>query len=104
MKKLRLIAAVCSVLLMGVSVNAQDYKNAIGIRLSNKDAAVNNAVTFKHFFDNRTAVEALFSFSDPVAIGALLEKHNDLSTQGLSWFYGAGAYIGFSGRRNLGAQ
>jgi len=87
------------------------YKTALGIRLSSHGPVVNNAVTFKYFLSERTAIEALFSFSDPVAIGGLLEFHKPIpATEGLQWFYGAGAYIGFdsdkeTATRNLmGAQ
>jgi len=81
--------------------------NMLGIRISSKDAAVNNSITYKRFFNPGIAVEGLLSFGDPVALGVLLEKHkpfNNGSTSGLTWFYGAGAYVGFSGGRNLGAQ
>ena len=44
----------------------------------------------------KLAVEGLFTFDKRPAIGALLEIHNDMpSTEGLKWFYGAGAYLGF---------
>ena len=81
--------------------------NMLGIRISSKDAAINNSVTYKRFFNSNVAVEGLLSFGDPVALGVLLEKYkpfNAGSTSGLTWFYGAGAYIGFSGGRNFGAQ
>lgn len=81
--------------------------NMLGIRISSQDAAVNNSVTYKRYFSQTVAVEGLLSFGDPVALGLLLEKYKPLSstsTSGLSWFYGAGAYVGFSGGRNLGAQ
>lgn len=94
-----------------VHSKAQGYRTALGIRLSSSGPAVNNAVSFKYFMNDKTAIEALFSFSDPVAIGGLLEIHKPIaSTEGLRWFYGAGAYIGFennkqSTTRNLmGAQ
>ena len=80
------------------------YKMAVGVRLSNSDPAVNNSISFKYFLTERTAVEALLSFGDPVAIGVLLEKHTALGPSGLSWLIGGGAYIGFSGTRNVGAQ
>ena len=78
--------------------------NMLGIRISSKDAAINHSVTYKRFFKPDLAVEGLLSFSDPVALGFLLEKHKPLTASGLTWFYGAGAYVGFSGGRNFGAQ
>jgi len=73
-----------------------DYKTAIGIRLSDNAPIVSNAITLKHFLNEKTAVEALFSFgNDITSIGALVEFNKPLSTPGLQWFYGAGGYLGF---------
>lgn len=82
---------------MAVSSRAQDYKTALGVRLSTAGAVVNNAVTFKYFLNESKAIEAQFSFGDPTALGALFEVHKPINnTEGLKWFYGAGGYIGFS--------
>lgn len=81
-----------------------DRNNLLGIRISSKDAAVNNSITYKHFFNPSLAVEGLFSFSDPAALGVLLEKHTPLGSSGLTWFWGAGAYAGFGGGRRFGLQ
>jgi hypothetical protein len=102
-------AAVLVLLLLGMDVKAQDYKTALGVRLSSSDAIVNNSVTFKYFFSNSVAVEGLLSFGDPVALGLLIEKHKPTALGGLTWFYGAGAYIGFESSKtenakNFGAQ
>jgi len=108
MKKI-LQASLCTVLLVSsASLFAQDepattastsdpgYKTAIGIRLSTDQAVVGNAISLKHFLNEKLALEAFLSFRNPVSIGALLEIHNPLTgTEGLKWFYGAGAYIGF---------
>jgi hypothetical protein len=90
-------------LLIGSLSQAQDYKNALGVRFSSSDAALNTGITYKRFFGT-TAVEALVTFGDPFAIGALLEKYNPTNAAGLNWFYGGGAYVGFGDKRNLGAQ
>ena len=79
-------------------------KNLLGIRISSSDAVVNNSITYKRFFNSTWAVEGLFTFSDPAALGLLLEKHTPLGASGLSWFWGAGAYAGFGGSRRFGAQ
>lgn len=91
-------------LIFGTALNAQEYKTAAGVRLSSSDAIVNNSITFKQFLNGGTAVEVLFCFSDPVALGALVEKHNDLGPAGLKWFYGGGAYVGFGGDKIVGGQ
>ncbi|HUC82939.1 MAG TPA: hypothetical protein VMR70_18670 [Flavisolibacter sp.] len=84
--------------------SAPDRRHALGIRISSQDAVINHSITYKYFFSSTTAVEALFSFSDPVALGLLVEKHKPFGPSGFSWFWGAGAYVGFGGGRNVGAQ
>lgn len=110
MKKLFLflIAIIC---ISASQLKAQDYKTALGIRLSSSGPAVNNSVSFKYFMNPKLAIEGLFTFDKRAAIGALLEVHNDMpSTEGLKWFYGAGAYLGFDSdkthtdRALMGAQ
>ena len=71
-----------------------NYKTALGIRLSSSPALQNNSISIKHFIKENVAIEGLFSFSDPITIGALLELHRQFSTPGLQWFYGAGGYFG----------
>ena len=93
-KSILFLAAI--VLFSFSQLKSQDYKTALGIRLSSNGPAVNNSVSFKHFMNPMLAVEGLFTFDNKAAIGALLEIHNDMpSTEGLKWFYGAGAYLGF---------
>jgi hypothetical protein len=86
------------------SASAQDYKSALGIRLSSNAAVVNNAITFKYFLNEKAAIEGLLSFGDPIALGALYEIHKPMNVPGLKWFYGGGGYVGFSGVSNLGAM
>ncbi|MFN8289709.1 MAG: hypothetical protein U0U70_05615 [Chitinophagaceae bacterium] len=100
MKK-TLIAAVLIICAgMLTQVNAQDYKTALGVRLSSSNAIQNNSVSFKQFINSKTAVEALFTFGDPLALGALLEFHKPLNASGLTYYYGAGGYIGFVKKLN----
>lgn len=80
---------------------AQNYKTALGVRLSSSGPAVNNSVSLKHFISETTAIEALLTFSDKAALGALFEIHKPIqSTDGLAWFYGAGAYLGLNTDKN----
>jgi hypothetical protein len=84
------------ILFSASQLKAQDYKTALGIRLSSQGPAINNSVSFKYFMNPKLAIEGLFTFDRRAAIGALLEVHNPMpSTEGLQWFYGAGAYLGF---------
>jgi len=92
--------------LLGSRSEAQEYKTALGIRLSSTVPAVNNSISIKHFLNERAAVEGLLSIGidDHIALGALYEIHKPFSTPGFQWYYGAGAYAGFSGPSILGAQ
>ena len=95
MKKLVSVLVVLLMVGAACSVSAQDYKTALGVRLSSSPAIVNNSISIKHFVTEKAAIEGLFSFGDPLAIGALLEIHEPLGTPGLQWYYGGGAYLGF---------
>lgn len=95
MKKIVCSFLLISGLCVATTVSAQDYKTGVGVRLSSSPAMVNNSITLKHFLNERTAIEGLFSFGDPLALGALVEVHKPLSASGIQWFYGGGGYIGF---------
>ena len=74
---------------------AQDYRFGIGLRLSNSTPTLNNSISGKYNVTDRSAVEGLVSFGSRFGLGALLELHQNFSTPGLRWFYGAGAYVGW---------
>jgi hypothetical protein len=74
----------------------RDYRMAIGLRLSTSVPTLSNAVTGKYFITDRSAVEGIISFGNKFGIGALLEVYKPFNAEGLSWFYGAGAYAGFA--------
>ena len=109
----KIIVSLLVVLTTGIFYTAsaqQPYTTAVGVRLSSSNAMVSNAISVKHFINDKMAVEGLLSFGDPLALGALLELH-----QPLSWYYGGGAYLAFlktvntttqktSTDPNLGAQ
>lgn len=75
----RILILLCITLVTIVSVQAQNYKTALGIRLSSNDAIVNNAISIKQFINASVALEGFISFK-PVAFGALAEVHHPLST------------------------
>jgi hypothetical protein len=95
MKKILFTLFLIGILNAFNTATAQDYKTALGIRLSSSAASVNNAVSFKQFITEKTAIEALISFGDPLAFGALVEFHKPLSASGLRYYYGAGGYLSF---------
>jgi hypothetical protein len=72
-----------------------DYRLALGVRLSNSSPTINNSITGKYFVTDRSAVEGLISFGTRFGMGALLEIHKPTNIDGLRWFYGAGIYLGF---------
>ena len=95
MKKIFFALLFSASLFVAKSVSAQEYKTALGVRLSSSAAMVNNSVSLKHFLTERSAIEALFSFGDPLSLGALYEVHKPFSAAGIQWYYGGGGYIGF---------
>jgi hypothetical protein len=104
MKKLIIVC----LLLAGIgslnTLSAQDYKTALGVRLSSANAMQNNSISIKQFINEKTAIEGLLTFGDPLALGALLEFHKPLSAAGLNYFYGAGGYISFVKTVNVTTQ
>lgn len=103
MEKKGLIYSVLLSLAICSSASAQ-YKSAVGVRFSSRAALVNNSVSLKYFFSEKTAVEGLITFNDPFALGLLIEQHKPLTTQNFTYFYGGGVYAGFSGQRRAGLQ
>ncbi|HUR10131.1 MAG TPA: hypothetical protein VM012_02110 [Flavitalea sp.] len=89
------IVLVSASLLVVQRASAQDYRLALGIRLSNSTPTLNNSITGKYFITDRTAIEGLVSFGSRFGLGGLIEIHKPLNVAGLRWFYGAGAYVGF---------
>lgn len=89
MKKLLLIA----LLFVTIGAKAQQYSTAIGLRLG----GFNNGLTVKHFVNTSGALEGIASFGrQSFRITGLYEKHTAFpNAEGLSWYYGGGAHIGF---------
>jgi hypothetical protein len=79
-------------------VSAQDYKLAMGLRLSSATPTLGNSFSVKYFMDETRAIEGLISIGDHdrFGIGALYEKHQLIGgTPAFTWFYGGGGYVGF---------
>ena len=95
MKKIVIILLLTASTFISNRASAQEYKTALGVRLSSSAAAVNNSISIKHFINEKTAIEGLFSFGDPLAFGALLELHKPFPSSGVKYYYGGGAYLSF---------
>ncbi len=110
MKKVVIVCLLAAGIGALQTVSAQDspqgtgYRTGLGVRLSSSTAMQNNSVSIKQFIGPSTAIEALFTFGDPLALGALLEFHKPLSAAGLTYFYGGGAYVGFVKEVNVNTQ
>jgi hypothetical protein len=95
MKRIILSLLVIAALMSANSLHAQDYRFAMGVRLSNSSPTLNNSISGKYFITEKTAVEGLISFGNRFGMGALVQIHKPLNAEGLRWYYGAGAYVGF---------
>ncbi len=81
------------------SANAQAYENAIGLR-----GGFHSGITFKHFIDDNKALEAIVdSRWRGFEVVGLLEFQNEITdVEGISWYYGFGAHIGFYDDKYVG--
>jgi hypothetical protein len=77
-------------------LSAQDYKVAIGIRLSTSPPTLSNSFSVKYFMDSVNALEGLVSFGTRFGLGGLYERHQLIGgTPAFTWFWGIGGYVGF---------
>jgi membrane-bound acyltransferase YfiQ involved in biofilm formation len=97
MKKFIVLAFI---IFSAISTQAQneDYNNAIGLR-----GGMSLGVSFKHFFTNNTAIEAIVhSRWKGFEVVGLMEHHNEfLGQNGLKWYFGYGAHVGLYDNRVL---
>ena len=99
MKSLFLIAFFSTAFIVSASAQTDtpdpNYRLGLGIRLSNAIPTLSSSITGKYFVTDRSAVEGLISFGSRFGLGGLLEIHKPTNIDGLKWFYGAGAYVGW---------
>jgi hypothetical protein len=95
MKKILLIATVtlfCK--LSFAQVNGPDYTTAIGLKF------YPGAITVKHFVKENAAIEGLAYFWNGTRFTGLYEFHGPINgVEGLKWYAGPGAHIGFWSNR-----
>lgn len=70
---------------------SSDYVNAVGIKF------YPTGVTFKHFISSGKALEGIgYFFNYGARVTGLYEIHKDIpSLEGLKWYIGPGAHVGF---------
>ncbi|MBI1783003.1 MAG: hypothetical protein HYR66_16800 [Sphingobacteriales bacterium] len=104
MKKLIALLSIIIIISITQKTNAQDYRHQLGVRIGSVDQVLSTGFTYRYNFTNSTAIEGILDLKDDIALGALFEKKTPLGNpEGLSWYYGAGAYVGFGKENNLGA-
>lgn len=88
-----------TLLFAGYKTNAQPYSTGIGLRLG----GITSGITVKHFTGSNSALEGILSFGrHSLLLTGLYEKHTAFpKAEGLTWFFGGGAHIGFF-ERNYG--
>jgi hypothetical protein len=91
----KLLTVVLFLVASSFVASAQDYKFGVGVRLSNASPTLSNAITVKYNMTQQHSLEGLLSFGSRFGIGALYEINKVTTVQGLNWFYGGGAYVGF---------
>lgn len=86
-----IISFIC-VLLMSSTSFSQDYKTAIGLKGGFPGFG---AINVKHYLSGRTAIDAsLGGGSHHLWLQGLFEINNPIQN-GLGWYYGVGADLGF---------
>ncbi len=97
MKTLKLLGVVALFLSFTMTMQAQDYSSAIGLRLG-----VPLSVSYKHFLGgSNNAIEAFAGFRSYSGygwfnVGALYQVHKPIAdVEGLRWYFGGGASVFF---------
>ena len=84
---------IISLTLISFRSFAESYETGIGFRIG----GISSGITVKHFTGSTSALEGILSFGrHSMIITGLYEKHQPFpNADGLSWFYGGGAHVGF---------
>lgn len=89
----KIVLACCTLLVFSATTQAQsNYSQAVGLKLW--DGA---GVSYKHFFNDSHAGELIgYFWRQGTRITGLYEIHKPIaSVDGLQWYFGPGAHIGF---------
>ena len=103
MKKLVLLGFVVLLISLGVATaqnrtsfnSTSSYTTAVGVKF------YPGAISVKHFTNDNTALEGLgYFWNKGVRITGLYEIHGDINAaDGLKWYMGPGAHVGFYGSK-----
>ena len=76
---------------------AQEYVNAVGVRLGPNSPAITSGFTIKHFLNESNALEGIVGIGNGgLGLCGLYEWHHSIaSVDHLRWFVGAGGYAAF---------
>jgi hypothetical protein len=79
------------------SANSSTYRTALGVKVWD-----GGGISLKHFFNSQNAGELIAYFwRNGVRFTGLFEIHGDISgAQGLKWYIGPGAHVGFYSYKN----
>ena len=90
----KLIKIIC-ILVFFTSIKsiAQPFQTGIGLRMG----GISSGITVKHFISSTSAIEGILGFGrHSFSVTGLFEKHTPFpNAEGLTWFYGGGAHVGF---------
>ena len=91
--KSTLCLIIISLMMASLKSYSQPYATGIGFRLG----GISSGITVKHYLNTNSALEGILSFGrHSMLITGLYEKHQPFpDADGLSWYYGGGAHLGF---------
>lgn len=96
MKQIRNFVLLVSLFFLGVSLRAQDYKSAIGLRVGSP-----SAISYKTFLNTKGAVEATVGYRNwlyvsALTVGVSYQHHTPIpAVPGLKWYAGGGVGASF---------
>ena len=101
MKKILLLVSFFVMVALTSSLNAQDYKSAIGLRLGYPFG-----VTYKFFISDPGAIDLFIGTRySGITVGGNYEIHNAISdVDGLYWYWGFGALATFYDYGGVGSS
>jgi hypothetical protein len=95
------VISIVTLFLITATSFAQDintsssYKTAVGVKV------YPGAITVKHFLNDHAAVEGIGYFYNGFKLTGLYELHGNINgLEGLKWYIGPGAHIGFDNVNN----